>query len=583
MLSRLIKRSVVMGAVLATGLVGASSREAAACGGFFCSQTQPVNQSAERIVFADNGDGTVTAVIQIMYQGPSQNFSWLLPISTVPEDGEIAVSSDLAFARLQAATNPQYNLTTRVEGTCRTDFDADTVGRGGPVSATGGAGGSTALPPGQPQDPAVTVEATGVVGAFEWTVISLNPDLADPADAAVEWLEDNGYDVPSSAPDLLGPYLEDGMYLLALRLTKGSDVGSIRPLVLTYDADKPMIPIKLTAVAANQDMGVMTWLLSDARAVPYNYLGLELNEARINWFNANQNYNDVVTTAADEAMGQGFVTEFADESTTLSQAIWTSGDEQQWTSFRTGVYSSFSQIFNNAYAVYGQWSGFWDAVRSAVTLPDTVAFEDFQLCPSCYESEIQVAPAALMDALESNVIAPMRDMQGLFDGHEYVTRLYTTMSAAEMTADPMFTFNADLPAVSNLHSAERVIECNPDVYEFEANWRIDFPQGTTIRGTPEDVGTWPDEIADQPSSFRIMQLSDSGEGMVVEDNSGQINVMLTNYNDSVAPTAGSGKSSSGGGGCSLTTGNADTAAALWLLGLVGLAGVRRRRRSSRAG
>src|SRR3954447_21839995 len=91
---------------------------ASACGGFFCNQSQPVNQAAEGIVFADNGDGTVTAVIQIMYQGPSKNFSWLLPISSVPKsDSDIRIASNLALQRLQAATNPNYSLTTTTEGT----------------------------------------------------------------------------------------------------------------------------------------------------------------------------------------------------------------------------------------------------------------------------------------------------------------------------------------------------------------------------------------------------------------------------------------------------------------------------------
>src|SRR5688500_7608857 len=88
---------------LATGLSVAPP--ALACGGFFCSAQQPVNQSAERIIFAQNDDSTVTAVIQILYQGPSTEFSWLLPISTVPRnDGDIGIASDLAFQRLQAAT-----------------------------------------------------------------------------------------------------------------------------------------------------------------------------------------------------------------------------------------------------------------------------------------------------------------------------------------------------------------------------------------------------------------------------------------------------------------------------------------------
>src|SRR3954464_1015438 len=101
---------LLVGAVWAVG-VGLPAT-ASACGGFFCSQAQPVNQAAERIIFADNGDGTITAIIQILYDGPSESFSWLLPIASVPEGDELGVASDIAFTRLQAATNPQFNLNT---------------------------------------------------------------------------------------------------------------------------------------------------------------------------------------------------------------------------------------------------------------------------------------------------------------------------------------------------------------------------------------------------------------------------------------------------------------------------------------
>jgi hypothetical protein len=117
---------------------------------------------------------------------------------------------------------------------------------------------------------------------FEWTVISVAEGVGDPAIPALDWLAQNGYDAGPEAAGLLGPYLASGMHLLALRLTKAADTGSIRPIKLTYAADAPMIPIKLTAVAANQDLGVMTWALSSALAVPFNYNALELNEARIN-------------------------------------------------------------------------------------------------------------------------------------------------------------------------------------------------------------------------------------------------------------------------------------------------------------
>jgi uncharacterized protein (TIGR03382 family) len=527
--------------------LGAPS-DADACGGFFCSQTQPVNQAAERIVFAQNTDGTVTAIIQIMYEGPSENFSWLLPISSVPMGNEIAVASDVAFQRLQGVTNPNYTLTTRVEGTCRQD--TRTPG-GFPTggSSSGGAGGTGIITP-DAGGGGVTVVGQGIVGSFEWTVISVDESLPDPADVAVTWLGENGYDVPPGSPALLGPYLEEGLYLLALRLTKGSDSGSIRPIVLTYDATLPMIPIKLTAVAANDDMGVMTWLLGGGRGVPQNYLALELNEARINWFNASLNYNDVVTAAADDAQGQGFVTEYARPTASLANTVWTTFDESNWQTQSTRVYSGFDEIFSTFYGTYQGWDGFWDAVRDTVTLPANVPFEDFQVCPSCYSGQVQFSPAAFIAAIETSVIEPVRVVQRVIDEHPYVTRLYSTMSAAEMTADPLFTFNPTLAEVSNLHTAERIIECNPNIFQFEAPWRIELPQGGVVRGTADQAGTWPD-FSDQPANFRILRQSDTGDGRVVEDNETTIEEMLDAYNDTIPDPGGSGGATGVGGAIGL--------------------------------
>jgi Uncharacterized protein conserved in bacteria (DUF2330) len=526
MFRNFLSKSALAGALaLAASAVWAPP--ARACGGFFCSQSQPVNQAAERIIFSQNGNGTVTAVIQILYEGPSENFSWLLPISSVPQGDDIAVASDLAFTRLQQFTNPSYRLTTRVEGTCASRFS----GAGGSATSGGIPGPQVATSPSEGSG--VTVAASGVVGAFEWTALELDPALQRPADAAITWLTANGYDVTPGSDALLGPYLADGNYLLALRLTKGSDTGSIRPIVLTYDADLPMIPIKLTAVAANDDMGVMTWVLSDSRAVPMNYGALELNEARINWFNASLNYNDVVTAAANDAGGQGFVTEFAGASAALAEVVWPSSDEQNWQRLRTGTYGSFAELFDNLYSYYQGYDGFWDAIRASVTLPQGLPFADFQACPNCYSANLQFSPSAVFAAIEASVIKPIRDVQELLDRRPYVTRLYSTLSAADMTVDPLFTSNPDLADVSNVHSADRVIECNPNIDLSQANWRIELPQGGVIRGTPADVGSWPRAFASQPPNLRVLQLSSSGSGAVLADNGATIGTQLVQYNDSV--------------------------------------------------
>jgi hypothetical protein len=504
-------------------LAGATPRSAQACGGFFCDRGQPVNQAAERIIFSQNGDGTVTAVIEIMYQGPSENFSWLLPITSVPEGDEIAVASKIALDRLQASTNPIYRLNVRVEGECDIpDLSDDDGGfaSGGEAASGEGGGGN------------VQLEASGVVGSFDYAVISVNEALPEPADAAVNWLSDNGYDVPEGSPGLLQPYLEDGMYLLALKLQKGADSGSIRPIVITYDGSKPMIPIKLTAVAANDDMGVLAFLLSDARAVPLNYNALELNEARINWFNPNSNYNDVVIAAADEANGHGFVTEFADRSSRLSQSVWSQQDEDDF-AYAKQQQSQSTSVTSLVVVNYAGFDGFWDVFRKHVTLPKGKTVEDVQRCWDCVSSQLTVSPLPFVQALETEVIQPVRDVQRLIDSHPYLSRLYTTMSAAEMTVDPLFGFNPSLPDVDNVHMAERIIECGHGYYQWEAPWRIELPEGGVVRGGPEDVGIWPAVFGEQPANRRILRVSESGAGNVLQDNSELIDDAVTSYSDSV--------------------------------------------------
>ncbi len=560
-------------------VVGLSSGRADACGGFFCSQQQPVNQAAERIIFADHGDGTVTAVIQIMYEGPAESFSWLLPISTVPEGDDLKVASDLAFTRLQLATNPTFNLTTTVEGRCGSAFANDNA-LAGPVSVQRESCEDNPYLVGcEAPEGGANLEASGIVGAFEWSVISVPAGQADPSVPALAWLNANGYDATPESAALIGPYLAEGMYLLALRLTKGADTGSIRPIQLTYAAEAPMIPIKLTAVAANDDMGVMTWTLSSSRAVPFNYNALELNEARVNWFNASSNYDGVVTEAADAAGGQGFVTEFAGPSSSLAEVVWRADEEAAWLSIETRTYFNFQDIFNTVFESYQSWNGFWDAIRRAVVLPEGLSFENFRICPNCYSDDITFSPASLLDAIETDVIEPVRGVQALIDAAAYTTRLYSTLSAAEMLVDPVFKFNPDLPDVDNIHQATRVIECNENVQEFEASWRIDFPQGSTIRGTAQDVGQWPDAVAEQPANFRVLTLSTSGDGVVLEDNESEINGLLSAYNATV-PSPGA----QSGGLCALSAPPGERPSSSWLStglwGVFGLAWLRRRRSSA---
>jgi MYXO-CTERM domain-containing protein len=119
-----------------------------------------------------------------------------------------------------------------------------------------------------------------------------------------------------------------------------------------------------------------------------------------------------------------------------------------------------------------------------------------------------------------------------------------------MTTDPLFSFNGELDDISNIHTAERVIECSAGISQFQAPWRVELPQVGVIRGTAEDaqMRTWPAVTSDQPSNVRILQLGERGEGDVATDNT---KLLLDLNGGAAAPIAGG---SPGSGGSSATGG-----------------------------
>ncbi|MEM1414828.1 MAG: DUF2330 domain-containing protein [Myxococcota bacterium] len=558
--------SLALGACVAGALTLAPA-PASACGGFFCDNSQPVNQQAERIIFAEEPDGTVTAVIQITYAGPAERFAWMLPVSGSPD---IAVSSNAAFDRLQQASNPTYRMNVEVEGTCRGDdfaFGAPTVGGvvDAGVAVDMGAGGGME----------VTVVDEGSVGPYDFVIISLDPEAEDVVDIAIEWLQDNGFDVPSLGSDVLRPYLEANMNLLAFRLTKGNSAGAIRPVMLSFGEGLPSIPLRPTAVAAEPDMGILVWVLGESRAIPANYRSLELNEALINWFSPGGTYDDVVTRAANEAGGQGFVTEMSSSAPELGAVLWQDWEEIRWNILRDADWTGREGELLLNIADFTALDGMRELLGATLTPPPGVTEEQLLACLFCYfngsEADIEgFEPTACLDAMEENVIDPIVDTKALFDRTTIQTRLYTTMSADEMTMDPVFDFNADLGSYSNDHVVTRTIECSPDVNQFDAPWRVELESGDVVRGTGQ---TWPLSLdnSDMPAAARISRVGTTGTGEVTVDNTASIAASLDAHNDTIPGPAGTD------GFCAASP-NAG-AAGFGALGLAMLALVFRRRRA----
>lgn len=265
-----------------------------ACGGLFC-QNSPVDQAAERIVFVDNGDGTITTLVEIEYTGSAPDFSWILPIPeaisaedlAVPEEGEEI------FTELHNLTDVQ--IIRPPDPDCGIDMMM-----------------SVAVEESAEEE--VTVFASGEVGPFGFDVIgSENPD------ALIDWLRQNNYRVDPPMVPLINMYVEEQFAFIAMRLLDGETADSIKPIQITYPAEKPMIPLRLTAVAADPNMGIFVWIFSDEQAVPENFEHMEIANGEITLFSfGGNNYQALINRRADALGGRAFITEFAGDASQIS-------------------------------------------------------------------------------------------------------------------------------------------------------------------------------------------------------------------------------------------------------------------------
>lgn len=478
-----------------------------ACGGFFCQLT-PINQAAEQIVFRQDGD-QITAMIQIQFQGNAEDFSWVVPVPSTPT---FEVGSNTVFTDLELVTRPQFNL-TRSGQEC---FIDDLVFEQSPTSADGSADADDSA------DSGVVVEDVQNVGGYVVTLIS-----GDNAESISQWLLDNNYDLTTTGEQLLAPYVEEQMKFAAVRLQQNRGLGSIQPLIMRYQSDKPVVPIRLTAVAALEDMGVLIWLLGDARAVPENFLHVTPNYTRLNWFagpqNAYASYQSLVTDAMNEAGGQGFATDFAGRFNNLTDSLTTPADIREQLNRLANIpdteFVARSQNFVNDPIVT-------DTLTRLLPLPQgqtAFAYFDPGFLDVNYTSvELAAARAAVTSAIETEVIAPLQLSLNVLAGDRYMTRLFTTLSADEMTLDPAFVFNADMGDQQLDRNANLDTQCIDD----RNHWTLRLGEGTgrTDEVVIDTIGPIPFAAPsiEQQASWKIEETAEFGQPTVLDQREFQV-------------------------------------------------------------
>lgn len=467
-----------------------------ACGGFFCT-TVPINQAAEQIVFRQEG-AQVTAMVRILYSGNAEDFSWVVP---VPDTPQISLGANVTFNELDFATRPQFVLESEGQ-VCAKDQpvpvplaspDTDS-----PVAEAGG----------------ITIEEQLTVGPFNIDIVS-----SDNADDMSIWLQDNGYLLNDRGRDLIEPYVLAGMKFVAVKLKSGESSGSIQPLIMKYPSEKPMVPIRLTAIAAEDDMGVLVWVVNNARAVPENYEHVTPNYTKLDWysgsFNAYSSYQTLVSDAMNEAGGQGFATDYAGPISEQIHARLTDASRIEANLAELDTIADDADYLTNSLFLTTDPSAALASLQIILPLPEgqntNLYFDSDRLAATFTPDELRQARIDTRQAIVTRELEPISNGVELLPQGAYLTRLYTTLSAEEMTVDPTFNFNSSMPEQPLERQAKLSARCENDI----SNWDLTLGSGTgregekvlEVSGLPIPVGILPLPIDDQPAAFLRQRTS----------------------------------------------------------------------------
>ena len=558
---------------LAAGALLTHAAPAEACGGTFCDvgpQGMPVDQTGENIIFAYNGD-SVEVHVQIAYDPDTEasKFSWIVPLTALPE---FHVGSQILFDNVLNGTVPFYGFNTTPE------FCGDNGGGGGPPQDGGFDTSGASSGGGEETGGGPEIVLKQQVGAFEVTVLK-SGDAAE----LMGWLAENGYQQPEGTEAIVQEYLNEGNLFAAFKLVPGVEP-VIHPVVFVYQGTLACVPIRLTRVAAVENMDIRVFFLGDARGIPTNYRHVLVNPLKIDWVNFAANYKEVVTAAVDAfaAEGNAFVTEYAGPSDVISQANLYS---PAW-SAKDFIGLPVTEVANTLMGQGLLWCSEWDwqcffnhplvegLLANYVPVPAGVEPYDFWQCMSCYEDQIDALAwgdgSAFANDFDVRVVEPGQRALSLLQSKPYVTRMYTTISPHEMMADPEFTENPNLPGVPAMRMAEKLRRC-------DGHAEYTLPDGRVVF-VPND-GAWPDFPQEMPWEEEVDQMAMAGAPQILVTNTAQIDQSLADWNAANKPTydslGGDSSGQDGDAGCGCTSGGGG--GGLALLGLFSLLGLRRRR------
>jgi hypothetical protein len=236
------------------------------CGFYVAKADAKLFNKASKVVVARK-DTRTTITMASDYQGDPKEFALVIPVPTVIAKDQIKISDNALVDHLDAYSAPRL-VEYHDPDPCAVNLQTRFSMRGN-AAAPAALMDVTKAP--TPAALGVKIEAEYTVGEYDIAILS-----AKESGGLTTYLNQEGYKIPAGAAPVLASYIKQDMkfFVARVNLKEQAKAGAtyLRPIQVTTDTPKFMLPIRLGTVNANgpQDM-IVLMLTEKGRVETTNY------------------------------------------------------------------------------------------------------------------------------------------------------------------------------------------------------------------------------------------------------------------------------------------------------------------------
>lgn len=409
--------------VALAGALTLSGGEAEACGGCFVvpSETESTIVDAHRMALSISTTQTVLWD-QIEYQGDPEDFAWVLPI----KQGAVLELADPAWLDvLDAATTTTVRSPDLFCSNGQRGRSSGCSGFGCGASSTAASAGGV---PNQAPDDPVTVVSQSTVGPYDTVTLS-----TDTPGALNDWLSQNGYAVDPSVEPVIDAYVAEGFDFIALRLSPGQGVRSMRPVRVVTPGASPALPLRMVAAGTGAVTDVTLFVIAEGRWQAQSFPNAVIGADQLTWnfASSSSDYASVRAAALEGGGAPAWLTSFAYPDGLLEPVTSPSlGSPQVLTLGASGTASTVAEAYFRQTGGSCSLPGSWEVPWGQQVQSGCADGEPFG--PSCAPPEGAI-DAALYMCGEATDLG--RALVGMMPSEVWLTRMEASLPRAALGVD----------------------------------------------------------------------------------------------------------------------------------------------------